>query len=319
MTDRTSPVLLNKKTGEPIKDKAGRTIPNPDLVARPKALIKMILTLAEFFGERTIGELNGELQRDFVNQRGSRSAARRELEVLGAAINHHFKDTLGGMQTLFRPVLPDASPGRERWLTRSEAARLIWAAWRKREHRGGKEAGRYTSKHIARFILIGLYTGTRAGAICGAALTPTIGRGYVNLSTGQFKRLAYGKAESNKKQPTVDLPPRLLAHMRRWNRLGLSTKAVVEFRGEPVLRVNKGWPGVVEAAGLATDIKQEKVIPHTLRHTSISWYLRSGVPVDQVSDYCGVSIHIIKKHYGHHIPGREHGVLKVSHRIGRPA
>ena len=163
--------------------------------------------------------------------------------------------------------------------------------------------GRHTSRHIARFILVGLYTGTRAGAICGAALIPTIGRGHVNLETGQFRRLAYGKKESNKRQPTVDLPPRLLAHIRRWHRLGISTKAVVEYRGEPVLRVTNGWDGVVERAGLATDIPQEKVIPHTLRHTAISWYLRSGVPADQVSDYCGVSIQIINKVYKHHVPG----------------
>jgi integrase len=287
--------------------------------ARPKAGIAMAVKLGEFFKERTIGELNGTLQRDYAKQRGSQSAARRELETLASAINHHVRDMVGGVQTLFRPVLPDAADARQRWLTRSEAARLILAAWRKREMRNGKETGRYTSRHIARFILIGLYTGTRAGAICSAALVPTIGRGYVNLETGQFRRLAYGKAESNKRQPTVDLPPRLLAHMRRWHRLGFSVKSVVEYGGEPVLRVSNGWDGVVKKAGLTTDIKQEKVIPHTLRHTSISWYLRSGVPIDQVSDYCGVSIQIIKKHYGHHIPGRDDGVLQASNRIGRSA
>lgn len=287
--------------------------------ARPKAGIAMAEKLGEFFGERTIGELNGTLQRDYAKQRGSQSAARRELETLAAAINYHIRDMVGGVQTLFRPVLPDAMPARERWLTRDEAARLIRAAWRKRCHHDGAEKGRHTSRHIARFILVGLYTGTRAGAVCGAALVPTIGRGYVNLETGQFRRLAYGAKESNKRQPTVDLPPRLLAHMRRWHRLGLSTRAVVEYRGEPLLRVSKGWPGVVEAAGLATEIKQRKVIPHTLRHTAISWYLRSGVPVDQVSDYCGVSIQIIRMHYGHHIPGREDGILQASRRIGRRA
>ena len=62
-------------------------------------------------------------------------------------------------------------------------------------------------RHIARFILVGLYTGTRAGAVCGATLIPTIGRGHINLETGQFRRLAYGKKESNKRQPTIDLPP----------------------------------------------------------------------------------------------------------------
>jgi integrase len=309
MTDRTEP-KTDKKTGKVLTG---------HIVARPKALIKMIENLGDFFGERTIGELNGTRQRDYAEQRGSQSAARRELQTLAAAINHHVSDMVGGVQTLFRPTLPDAAPARERWLTRSEAARLIWAAWRKREMRGGKETGRYTSRHIARFILVGVYTGTRAGAICGSTLIPTIGRGHVNVETGQFRRLAYGKKETNKRQPTVDLPPRLLAHIRRWHRLGIAIKSVVEFQGAPVERVSNGWDGVVLRSGLATEIKELKVIPDTLRHTAISWYLRSGVPVDKVSDYCGVSIQIIKKVYAHHIPGGFDGVLASSNRLGRSA
>jgi integrase len=285
--------------------------------ARPKAGIAMVENLADFFGERAIGELNGALQREFARQRGSQSAARRELETLAAAINYHVKDMVGGVQTLFRPTLPDASEPRQRWLTRSEAARLIWAAWRRRANHDGVEKGRYTSQHIARFILVGLYTGTRAGAICSATLIPTIGRGHVNIETGQFRRLAYGKQESNKRQPTIDLPPRLLVHIRRWHRLGISTKAVVEYQGAGVDRVSNGWDGVVERAGLATSIAQNKVIPHTLRHTAISWYLRSGVPIDRVSDYCGVSIQIIKKVYGHHIKGWSDGIMAASARLGR--
>ena len=239
------------------------------------------MNLGGFFGERTIGELTGTLQRDYAKQRGSQSAARRELETLAAAVNYHIRDMVGGVQTLFRPVLPDARRG-PRALANpggsgpADLGGMAQAA----THEGGKEAGRYTSKHIARFILVALYTGTRAGAICGASLIPTIGRGYVNPETGQFRRLAYGKKETdNKKQPTVELPLKLLAHIRRWHRLGISTRAVVEFDGKPVLRVNKGWPTVVKAAGLATDIKELRVIPHTLRHTSISWYLGDGVPI----------------------------------------
>jgi integrase len=294
-------------------------------VPRPKALIAMVEKLGEFFGERTVADLKGSIQRDYARQRGSLSSARRELETMAAAINYFIKEMVGGAQMKFRPVLPDASPARERWLTRDEAARLIWAAWRKREDRGGhgeaghNSGGRYTSRHIARFILVALYTGSRAGAICGAALIETIGRGLVDLESGQFRRLAYGKVQNNKRQPTVELPPRLLAHMRRWHRLGVSKRSVVEYNGKPVLRVSKGWPGVVEEAKLATEIKERKVLPHTLRHTAISWYLRSGVPVDQVADYCGVSIPIIKAHYGHHIPGREDGIIRASNRIGRSA
>lgn len=74
---------------------------------------------------------------------------------------------------------------------------------------------------------------------------------------------------------------------------------------------------MVEKAGLKTGIKQQKVLRHTLRHTAISWYLRSGVPPHQVSDYCGVSEAIIRKVYKHHVPGGFDNVLASSNRLGR--
>lgn len=285
--------------------------------ARPKAGASMISNLNEFFGDKTIGEVNGTLQRAYVEKRGSLSAARRELETMSAAINYHIRDVVGGTNMVFRPVLPEASEPRLRWLTRSEAARLLWAAWRQRELRNGKACGRYVSKHVTRFILVGLYTGSRAGDICGAALMPTIGKGYVDVETGDFRRKPHEKRESNKRQPTVPLAPRLLAHIRRWKRLGIASRAVVEWNGAPVIRISKAWPGVVEEAKLDSDVKAEKVIPHTLRHTAISWYLRAGVPIDRVSDYCGVSEAIIRKVYKHHLPGNFDAVIGAANGFGR--
>ena len=61
---------------------------------------------------------------------------------------------------------------------------MIWAAWRYREAQKGHLTGRRSRKHIARFMLVALYTGTRSGAICGAAIWPTEGRGYVDLDEG---------------------------------------------------------------------------------------------------------------------------------------
>jgi integrase len=284
--------------------------------ARPKAGVAILLRLNDFFGSYNVGDINGRLQRGYAKQRGSQSAARRDLETLSAAINHHLREG-GGTQLAFRPTLPPALDPRERWLTREEAARLIRAAWRLRETRDGEETGRLTSRHVARFILVALYTGTRASAVCGAALTPTIGRGFVNLETGQFRRLAYGRQQSTKRQPIVDLPPRLLTHMRRWQRLGISKSSVVEFNGKPVARVSKAWPRVVKAAGLATDVKEQRVIPHTLRHTAISWYLRAGVPIEQVADYCGVSPAVIRRVYRHHIAGNFAPVLAAASTFGR--
>ena len=65
---------------------------------------------------------------------------------------------------------------------------------------------RATGKHLARFMLVGFYTGTRHAAICGAALQSAIGRGYVDLDHGVFHRRAQGARETKKRQPPVFLP-----------------------------------------------------------------------------------------------------------------
>jgi hypothetical protein len=214
-------------------------------LARPDAIRRRLDNLLEFFGLNIVADLNGTLQRQYVEQRGSQSAARRDLEDLAAAINWHLRDKVGGAIQQFRPVLPDAAEARDRWLTRSEAARLIWTAWRARQRHRGGGLGPHTGKHVARFILIGLYSGSRSGAICGAALMPTIGRGFVDLDRGIFVRKGLGVRETNKRQPTVDINPRLLAHMRRWQRLGISNHSVIEWQGKPVLRISKAFESIL--------------------------------------------------------------------------
>lgn len=84
---------------------------------------------------------------------------------------------------------------RERWLKRAEAAKLLWSCWRAREiqtaHRGplkGKkiETSKRPLRHLARFILIGFYTGTRAGAIAAASPYRAEGKSYIDLGAGLF-------------------------------------------------------------------------------------------------------------------------------------
>lgn len=105
--------------------------------------------------------------------------------------------------------------------------------------------------------------------------------------------------------------------MRRWHRLGISRRAVIEFNGKPVRSVREGWASVVELAGLATENKQEKVIRHTMRHTAITWYLDQGVDIEKVSLYCGVSVATIRKTYRHVMPGTFDDLLDAAHQIGR--
>ncbi len=99
------------------------------------------------------------------------STARRELEDLRAALNHAWKSRLLNVQIPI--VLPEKGAPRERWLTASEARRLVLGAkgyvFRKVEGRwkivGRHHDNRMTTEPLVRFILIGLRTGTRHDAI----------------------------------------------------------------------------------------------------------------------------------------------------------
>jgi hypothetical protein len=79
-----------------------------DNLPRPKAIKKRLDDLNEFFGAYRVGNLNGDLQRRYADQRGSTSAARRDLEDLGAAINFYNQDRVGGVNVMSRSALPDA-------------------------------------------------------------------------------------------------------------------------------------------------------------------------------------------------------------------
>lgn len=260
-------------------------------VARPDELRTRLRYLADWWGDRAVDDIGPDLCAAYVRHRRSPSAARRELEDLRAAILRAYEAGI-----LVRPVpvvLPDRSPPRQRWLTRSEAARLLWAAYR-----GQRRA------HIARWILVALYTGTRAGAICGAAAMPSPGRGYVDLERGVFYRAAPGERETRKRKPPIRLPDRLLAHLRRWHRLGLSRRHVVEYQGRPVARITKGFANAARAAGL----DPHEVTPHVLRHTAVTWAMQGGADPWEAAGYFGLSRELIETRYGHHSPDHQRSV-----------
>jgi integrase len=272
--------------------------------ARPKETAGRLERLLEFFGHDTLLEINARRCAAYVEFRGGRAVARRELEDLRAAVRYHWQN--GYCASLTPVVLPKRRPGRERWLTRGEVARLLWAAWRLKEHQAGSETARPVAQHIARFILLAVYTGTRTGAICGAALRPTAGKGWVDLTKGVFYRRPAGKVESKKRQPPVRLPARLLAHVRRWAQLGISSEAVIEWNGRPVKRINKGFRSARAAAELGPD-----VVPHTLRHTCATWIAQAGVPVWEAAGFLGMSVETFEKVYGHHHPDYQHEVIEA--------
>jgi hypothetical protein len=71
--------------------------------------------------------------------------------------------------------------------------------------------------HIARFILFDLYTGTRSGRIWTASFERREGHPWIDVEGGVFYREAPGATASRtKRAPSVRIPGRLLAHLRRW-------------------------------------------------------------------------------------------------------
>lgn len=222
-------------------------------------------------------------------------SARMDLELLRAAINHAHRE-----QLVDRPVavaLPPKSPPRERWLSRSEVAKLVWAAWRYRRTQQSGDDDWGSRKHVARWILIAAYTGTRKSAILNASFNREYGRGYIDLENGVWERRGQGIRATKKRQPPIPLPAPLLAHMRRWKKNG--QKFPVEFHGRPVDRMDQAFRRLVAECGL----NGQKVVPHTLRHTAITWAMMNGMDPYAASGYFGLNLQTLLENYGHYHPG----------------
>lgn len=260
--------------------------------------------LNDWWGAKMLADVDGEQCRQFARERGKKGGARRDLEDLRAAINHHSAE--GYHRGIVKITLPAKGEPRDRWLTRSDAAKLIWTCWRYREMqrmsrgplKGEKVAtGKRPLRHLARFILIGVYSGSRAGAIAAASPIPAVGRAFVDLDRGIYYRRRQGDAKTNKRQPPVPVPPRLLAHLKRWHQTDPQAKHFVEFNGKPVTSVKTAFKTAVRLAGLGAGIS-----PHTLRHTAATWLMQRGADPWQAAGYLGMSLDVLLNTYGHHHP-----------------
>jgi integrase len=292
-----------------------------------------VFTVAEFAQGTTLAGINGQWCRNYVAWRTKQdrkackpdqtnrvplkvteATARRELEDLRAAINHHWREGL--CSEIVAVALPAKGIGRDMWLDRDKVARLLWSAWRARQKMRGENTERDVGQHIARFILIGVYSGTRHAAICAASPYPAIGRGYVDLERGVFHRRRRGAAETKKRQPPVRLPRRLLAHLRRWHRLGIATHAFVEWNGKPVTSVRKGFAAAAVGAGLPIT-GPDKVTPHVLRHTAATWAMQWGADLWEAAGWLGMTPQMLQDRYGHHHPDFQADVAEKMSRSPR--
>lgn len=305
----------------------------PKAAARYREMVAFCETLSEWWGARNVSDIRGETCRQYVEWRTSQplrrakteaalkkrvssATARRELEVLRAAVNlYHAEYTLPSVPKI---TLPEKSVPRDRWLTRSEVAALLWAClgwrrnvetgrWAKIQPEGIRKQTRTRRAHIARFILIGLYTGTRHEAIERLQWHANVDGGWVDLGRGLLYRRGSGERETKKRRPPARIPHRLVPHLLRWRQLDRMHPAANEHPIRHVIHtstgeglstpIRTGWEGIRDDAGLGAD-----VVPHVLRHTCVTWQLQAGVLPWEVAGAVGMTVEQIENGYGHHSP-----------------
>lgn len=172
-------------------------------VAAPERIGYALDALGPFWAELKLSHVRGATCRRYDKFRArSAGTVRRELGTLQAAINYAHRE--GYITAAPVVTLPDKPEAKERWLTRDEAAKLLWAAYR-----GHK------SKHIAQFILIAIYTGTRKDAILRMGFEPNTVGGWFDLDRNIMFRRSEGERQTNKRRTPAPIPRQLAAHLRR--------------------------------------------------------------------------------------------------------
>ena len=280
-----------------------------------------LVRLGAFFTGKRVCDLTPKLCQDYVewrirqgDVRGSNkwkqkaptqrlfktTTARNDLIVLDAAQRYCWRNH---KLTQFVPIIkPPASKARLRFLSTSEAARLLAATLGWDQH--GRRHHRRINRHLARLVLIGLYTGTRRDRITRLQWVENLAGGWVDLERGILHRKSKAEPDTKKRAPSIPLADApganaLWAHLRRWRKL--TARYVIEHNGYPVRAVFKGFEGACQLAGLNYDGQpaDDRVTPHTLRHTCVSWAFADGKSPLQVGQYVGMTAAMVEKTYAH--------------------
>lgn len=254
--------------------------------AAKRSISYNIGSLIRWWGGKSSSDVNARTCRAYAATK-SAAGAGGDLKVLRAALRHWQKEH---KPLAVQPVVwtPPAGPGRDRWLTRSEVARLLWAA-------------RHV-QHIRRFILLGIYTGSRPGVLLRLQWDQ------IDLTRGLMARNRPGEAvHAKKRAPMVRLGKRILSHLRRWHRLdGGKVAYLCHYNGQPVIEPHTAWDRAVAKSGLSGQITR-----HTLRHTRATWLVQAGISLWEAAGALGMTVKTLEATYGHHHPDWQKDAAEV--------
>ena len=218
------------------------------------------------FGSLPVDAITADICRDYTRDRiasgVSQGTVWTELTKLRSCINWAFKRRV--IASAPYVWIPSKPPPKQRVLTPEEACKLIDAC---------------VMPHVRLFVVLALTTGGRKGAIL--SLT--------------WDRVDFERQSIDLREPDVLDPltkrvrkSRALVPMTAFARAALQDARasalsghVIEWDGEPIANIRKGFDEAAKRAGLAG------VTPHTLRHTSASWLASDGIEMERIARHLG--------------------------------
>jgi len=230
-------------------------------------------------------------------------------------------------------VLPDKPAPKHVWLTRNEAAALLRISRRNEK-----------TKHLTKFILVALYTGSRKSVIMNLKFSQHTNGGWVDTKNRILYRVADDAVQTNKRAPHIRIPRKLLRHFKSWEAEGGAS--VIEYDGMRVESIKTSWNTMMKTAieeeekriqdakekdkakgskvteerqkeENKTRFREKRITPHSLRHTSITWAMQNGADPQKSCGFFGVTWDVMQKVYIHHHPSYQESIADAVDKAGQ--
>jgi integrase len=129
------------------------------------------------------------------------------------------------------------------------------------------------SPHVRLFAILGITTGARKTALLEAKWDQW------DAERRQLNLNAVGRVQSHKRRALVALNDRAMEALRE-AKAGAVTDYIIEFRGDRLLDIKKGFAAAADRSGI-------KAHPHALRHSAACWMAEARVPMAEIASFLG--------------------------------
>ncbi|QJR17639.1 tyrosine-type recombinase/integrase [Pelagibacterium halotolerans] len=241
----------------------------------------------------------------------SDQTAARELNTLSAAIGvWHREHMLTAVPVVTRPGKRMKTPD---WLTEIEYERLTrcamgdrWVASDVATRQPIWENNKRPQEHLARFIHIAFFQGSRHGGILRQRWSRGDMHGYFDMTTRTCHRSGPGEPKTRKRETACRIHDRLFPMLEEWRQADRKKgiDLVIHVDGEAIDRIDQSFATAARHAGLDRrdvdgSMRETMPTPHILRHTRATLMLLAGVPTAEVAYYLGMTEAMVETTYGH--------------------